>query len=111
MKTLIKKSIQIYGMGHPEVKTVFQLNEIAPLPEDATEEQKTEVKKQEAENEQIKNDIRFKSLTTISGRKLTAWFKVEGEDKEMSVQMVIPKSENEEEIKSFILTAINNSLK
>jgi len=30
-KELIVKSIEIYGMGHPDTKTVFHLNEISTL--------------------------------------------------------------------------------
>ena len=83
MKTLIEKSISIYGMGHPDVKTVFNLNTIPTLPTNATEE----------ENRKVLSDIRYKSLTTISGRKLTVWFKymeneIETQDK---VQVTIPK--------------------
>jgi hypothetical protein len=89
MKILIEKSIEIYGMGHPQTKTVFNI-----------------------EKEIEKKDLRFKSLTTISGRKLTVWFKytennIESNDK---FPMTVIKSDNETEIKDFILTQINNYL-
>ena len=89
MKTLIENSIKIFGMGHPDTKTVFNI-----------------------EKEEERNHLRFKSLTTISGRKLTVSFKytedgVEAQDK---LQMTVIKSDNETEIKDFILTQINNYL-
>ena len=111
-KELIVKSIEIYGMGHPDTKTVFHLNEIAVLPEDATEEQKKENTDKEVENQKILNNIRFKSLTTISGRTLTAWFKYKEGEAENSdkLRMVIIKSDNEQEIKDFILASISTYL-
>jgi ribosomal protein S4E len=89
MKTLIENSIKIYGMGHPDTKTVFNI-----------------------EKEEDRNHLRFKSLTTISGRKLTVWFKyaendVETQDK---LQMTIIKSVDENEIKDFILAQISSKL-
>jgi hypothetical protein len=86
MKTLIENSIKINGIGHPDTKTIFD-----------TEDKKT---------------FRFKPLTDISGRKLSVHFKYSEDDKEIGhkVQMVIPKTDSEEEIKEFILTQINNSL-
>ncbi len=89
MKTLIEKSIEIYGMGHPQTKTVFNI-----------------------EKEIERKDLRFKSLTTISGRKLTVWFKYTENDIESNdkLPMTIIKSEDETEIKDFILTQINNYL-
>jgi hypothetical protein len=111
-KELIVKSIEIYGMGHPDTKTVFHLNEIAVLPEDATEEQKKENADKEIENQKILNDIRFKSLTTISGRTLTAWFKYtdEGVEKSDKLRLVIIKSDQESEIKDFVIDSINTLL-
>jgi hypothetical protein len=89
MKTLIEKSIEIYGMGHPQTKTVFNI-----------------------EKEEDRNHMRFKSLTTISGRKLTVWFKYSENDVEIKdkLQMTIVKSDDENTIKDFILAEINNSL-
>jgi hypothetical protein len=89
MKTLIEKSIEIYGMGHPDTKTIFNI-----------------------EKEEDRNDMRFKSLTTISGRKLTVHFKFEENEVESSdkLQMVIPVSDDEIIIKDFILNKINEYL-
>jgi hypothetical protein len=89
MKTLIEKSIEIYGMGHPNTKTVFNI-----------------------EKEEDRNHMRFKSLTTISGRKLSIHFKYTENDTEIQdrLQMTIIKSEDEAEIKDFILSEINNKL-
>jgi hypothetical protein len=89
MKTLIENSIKIFGMGHPDTKTVFNI-----------------------EKEEDRNHLRFKSLTTISGRKLTVSFKytedgVEAQDK---LQMTIVKSSDENTIKDFILAQINTYL-
>jgi hypothetical protein len=54
--------------------------------------------------------FRFKPLTDISGRKLTVWFKYEEESVETAdkLQMTIVKSDDETEIKDFILSEINN---
>jgi hypothetical protein len=89
MKTLIENSIKIFGMGHPQTKTVFNI-----------------------EKEIERKDLRFKSLTTISGRKLTVWFKYTENDIESNdkLPMTIIKSDNETVIKDFILTQINNYL-
>jgi hypothetical protein len=89
MKTLIEKSIEIYGMGHPDTKTVFNI-----------------------EKEEDRNHMRFKSLTTISGRKLTVWFKYSENDVEIKdkLQMTIVKSDDENTIKDFILAQINTYL-
>lgn len=111
-KELIVKSIEIYGMGHPDTKTVFHLNEIPVLAEDATEEQKKDKLDKELENLKITNDIRFKSLTTISGRTLTVWFKYKEAEEEKSdkLRVVIIKSDQEDAIKQFILSEINTYL-
>ena len=89
MKTLIEKSIVIKGIGHPETKTVFNI-----------------------ENESERNHIRFKSLVTIAGRKLTVEFKFEedGTEKSDKLQMTIPRVETENEVKDFILSQINTHL-
>ncbi len=112
IKTLIEKSIVINGIGHPDTKTIFHLNEIPVLVEDATQEQKEEVAKLESENEKILSDIRFKSLATISGRKLSIDYKYSEEEKENSgrVQLAIPFSMNQDEVKDFILSEINKTL-
>lgn len=109
MKTIIEKSIKIYGMGHPDVKTVFDLNTIPTLAEDATEEQKKEVRDKESENQKVLKDIRFKSLATISGRKLTVWFKHLEDNKEIEdkVSVAIPFGLDETGVKEFILSEIN----
>jgi hypothetical protein len=86
MKTLIENSIEIKGMGHPDTKTIF--------------------------NSEDRTHMRFKSLTTISGRKLTVDFKFEENEVESSdkLQMVIPVSNDEMVIKDFILNKINEYL-
>ena len=43
MKTLVEKSIKITGVPKINAKTLFDLNKILTLAEDATEEQKKEV--------------------------------------------------------------------
>jgi hypothetical protein len=89
MKTLIEKSIVIRGIGHPETKTVFNI-----------------------ENESERNHMRFKHLTFIAGRKLTVEFKYEEDETEKSdkLQVSIPRLETENEIKDFILNEINIKL-
>lgn len=89
MKTLIEKSIEIYGMGHPDTKTVFNI-----------------------EKEEDKNNMRFKPLSSISGRNLTVWFKYSENDKEVAdkVFMSIPFKLDENGVKSFILNEINKKL-
>ena len=110
MKQLIEKSIEIYGMGHPDIKTVFKIEDIT-LPENPTEEQITESKEKELNNQLILTDIFFKSLTKISGRTLTVRFKYMENEEEKSgkIPIKIIKSDNEETIKQFILTEIRNS--
>jgi len=89
MKTLIENSIQIYGMGHPETKTVFNIK-----------------------NESERQHMRFKSLTKISGRKLSVFFDYDENDQKKSnkLQLVITKSEDENVIKQFIVDEINKIL-
>lgn len=88
-KTLIEKSIEIYGMGHPEVKTVFNI-----------------------ENESDRQNPLFRDLTRISGRTLTVWFSYT--ENEVTVpskmQMSIPKDLDESAVKAYILGAINETL-
>jgi hypothetical protein len=89
MKTLIEQSIEIYGMGHPDVKTIFNIK-------DETE----------------KLNPRFTPLSAISGRLLTIWFKytennLTTEDK---LRMQIPFNLNDDEVKDFILTNLNSHL-
>jgi hypothetical protein len=88
-KTLIEKSIEIWGIGHPETKTVFNI-----------------------EKEEDRIHIRFKPLTAISGRKLTVWFKYTENDVETldKVGTTIIKSDDEQVIKDIIITEINNKL-
>lgn len=89
MKTLIEKSIDIRGIGHPETKTVFSI-----------------------ENEFERESSRFKSLTAISGRKLSVFFKYEeaGVEKSDKLQISVISSNSEDDIKSFILQQINDHL-
>lgn len=112
MKTLIEKSIELYGMGHPDVKTVFKLNAIPVLSEDATDKEIEEIEGKKTENEKILKDTRFKSLVTISGRKLSAFFDYEEDEVKKSdkLQLTIPKTDDESEIKDFILQSINSHL-
>ena len=53
MKTLVEKSIKITGVPKLNTKTVFNLNQIPTLLEDATEEQKRNVREKELENKKI----------------------------------------------------------
>jgi len=64
------------------------------------------------EKEDEKKDYNYKSLTEISGRKLTVFFKYKEEEKEVQdkIQLQIIKSDNEDDIKTFILSSINNYL-
>jgi hypothetical protein len=111
MKTLIRKSIEIWGMGHPENKTVFNLNEIETI-ETHSPVQSEEIKKKEIENQNILNDIRFKSLVSISGRKLSIHFSyVENETKCYDrIQLTIPRDKTESQIEDFIISSINIKL-
>jgi hypothetical protein len=111
MKTLIEKSIEIYGMGHPDTKTVFKIEDIT-LPENPTDQQIIESKEKEMNNKRILKDVRFKSLVVISGRTLTICFNYteNGEEKSGKLPIKIIKSDSELVIKQFILTEINNSL-
>lgn len=89
MKTLIEKSIVVRGIGRPATKTVFSID-----------------------NESEREDPLFKSLTAISGRTLSVWFKFteNGEEKSDRLQLTIIKSDSEQDIKAFILDQINNRL-
>jgi len=89
MKTLIENTIEIYGMGHPEVKTVFNIK-----------------------NDEEINHPLFTPLSRISGRLLTIWFKytennLTTDDK---LRMQIPFNLNDDEVKDFILTNLNSHL-
>jgi hypothetical protein len=88
-KELIENSIKIYGIGHSDTKTVFNI-----------------------EKEYDRKHFMFKSLTSISGRILTVSFKYkEGEEEGSSkLPMVIIKSDSEQEIKDFIVDSINTHL-
>ena len=112
MKTLIENSIEIYGISHSKSKTIFHLKTIPALTEEATEEEKKEVINLKLENEKLLNDTKFVSLTKISGRKLTIDFKYLEDNKEIQdkLQMTIPKSDDEQIIKDFIINSINNYL-
>jgi hypothetical protein len=88
-KTLIEKSIVINGMGRPDLKTIFTI-----------------------EKEEEKNDMLYRTLDKISGRKLSIDFKyMENEvEKASKVQVSIPFGLNEDEVKTFILDEINKTL-
>lgn len=89
IKTLIEKSIVINGMGRPDIKTIFNI-----------------------ENEFEKKQFLYRSLQRISGRKLIIDFKYsEGEIENSSkIQTSIPFNLNEDEVKAFILDEINKTL-
>ena len=89
MKTLIENTIEIYGMGHPDTKTIFNITD-----------------------ESERNHFRFKSLQTISGRVLTIWFKYEENNNKIEdkLQMSIPSGLDEDGVKTFILDYINTYL-
>jgi hypothetical protein len=113
MKTLIDKSIKITGIAKPNAKTtIFDLNQIPTLAEDATEEQKKEVREKEQENQKILNDRDFTALTIIAGRRLVVEFELEdaGVKTKERVLLSIPRTESEEEIKEFILSEIAKKL-
>jgi len=88
-KTLIEKSIVINGMGRPDIKTIFTI-----------------------EKEEDKNDMFYRSLDKISGRKLSIDFKYSEGDTEVSskVQVSIPFGLDEDGVKVFILDEINKTL-
>lgn len=83
MKELIDNSIEIYGIGHPDVKTIFNIGD------------------------QDKESVRFSSLEKLQNRKLTIRFKYSENDEifEDKVVVTIP-NENEEFIKEFIIDSI-----
>lgn len=111
MKELIQNTIEFYGMGRPDVKTIFHLKD-AELPPNPTPQEEVEVRKLQVENQIILNNPLFKSLTTIAGRRLSAFFKYKenGVEKEGRVQMQVIKSDDEQAIKTFILDTINQHL-
>jgi hypothetical protein len=89
MKQLIQDSIEIYGLGRPDAKTIFTIKD-----------------------DSEKNDRLYRSLDKISGRKLTIRFKSSENELEAagSIQMSIPTGLDELGVKDFILTTINSSL-
>lgn len=113
MKTLIDKSIKIEGIGHPNTKTVFDLNVIPVLSEEATLPERIEVDNKKIENDLITKSNLFTSLVKISGRTLGILFKYTENKttKNAKILVTIPKTSVEEEIKDFIISEINKSLK
>ena len=89
MKTLIESTIKINGIGRPDTKTIFTIT-----------------------NDREKEDILYRSLDRISGRKLSVKFKYDdnGTEKESSTQLSIPFGLDEEQVKSFIITTCTNRL-
>lgn len=85
MKTLIESSIRFRGIGHPETKTVFSI-----------------------ENESERTDRRFKPLTSIQGRRLVATFDYEegGTKKDGYLLLTVIRSEDEATIRQSIVDAI-----
>ena len=86
-KQLVEKSIKINGMGKPGKKTIFTI-----------------------ENDFEKTLPTYSSLKEISGRKLTIEYNYLEDETEKSdrLQMIIPFDLNEDEVKTFILSEINN---
>lgn len=89
MKTLIEKSIKFRGIGKPELITLFNI-----------------------EDESEKTSPDFVSLTKISGRQIPVLFTYTEDDVETpsSLRLQVIKSEDEEELKNFVLQSINDSL-
>ena len=89
MKTLIEKSIKFRGIGRPELITLFNI---------------------ESDDEKTSHD--FVSLTKISGRLIPVLFTYTEGDVETAslLRLQVIKSEDEEELKNFVLQSINNSL-
>jgi hypothetical protein len=89
MKQLIQDSIEIYGLGRPDVKTIFTIKD-----------------------DKEKGDRLYCSLDKISGRKLTVSFKSSENELETvgAIQMSIPSGLDEIAVKDFILATINDSL-
>jgi len=112
MKTLIEKSIKITGISKSNAKTIFDLNQIPTLAQDATEEQKREVREKEQEYQKILKDRCFTSLIDNNGRRLVIEFEWEegGVKTKDKVLLYIPKTDSEEEIKEFMIESIKNNL-
>lgn len=89
MKTLIEKSIKINGMGHPDTKTIFNI-----------------------ESEAEREELRFKSLATLYNRTVLVNYTYTENDVETTnlLKMVIPASTDEQVIKEFILSEITKDL-
>ena len=85
MKTLIESSIEIYGMGHPDIKHVFNITK-----------------------EDERNDKNFKNLEKLIGRTLTFRYKYTESNITGDGRILLTISElSELEIKDFILKSIN----
>jgi len=89
MKTLIESSIEIKGIGKQNPLTLFNI---------------------ESEDEKLSN--RYVPLTKISGRKLGVVFKYDedGDVKVDKILLSIIESQDEMEIKNFIVAEINSYL-
>jgi len=86
-KQIIEKSIKIIGLGYLKSKTIFNI-----------------------EDELEKLELEYQDLKKLNGRKLTIEYKYLEDEIEKSdrIQMSIPFDLNEDEVKTFILSEINN---
>lgn len=86
---LIENSIEIGGIGHPNTKTIFTVEE----------------------HDEKKYPF-YKSLDRFCGVKKLVWFKyIDNEiEKEDKVFVVFPKGKTELELKDFIIETINNKI-
>jgi len=89
MKTLIESSIEIKGIGKQNPLTIFNI---------------------EFENQKLSNQ--YLPLTKVSGRKLGVFFKYDedGDVKFDKILLSIIESQDEMEIKNFIVAEINSYL-
>lgn len=91
MKNLVEKSIKLMGIGHPDTKTIFDI-----------------------QDEKEKQNFRYKSLDAWTNRQMSLTFKytVDSDPKEIvqTLKFQVPdKTENE--IKDFVLNLIDEELK
>jgi len=90
MKTLIIESIRLHGIGHTDVKTIFNIT-----------------------SDIEKKHPKYKYLSDIAGKTTYITFSYLEKNNVMENEIVIKlkKSRNENEIKKFIIDKINKTLK
>lgn len=110
MKKLVENSIKISGIGPRETKTEFDLLN-TKLGDSPSPEEVIIIEGNKKINESILNDIRYKSLSRLSGRLIAIFFSFEenGEIFKDRLQLKLPVLDGED-MKNYIISEIENKL-